>query len=152
MTSTVRQQRFASRLRAAGLITLVIGAVGSLGLWFHASRHPPMVIVVLFVVWVLSPFVLLVLGHVMSKRWSALTRATLYRLMMIVTLGSLAIYGYDAWRPRKAQAAFWYVLVPPMSWLLVAIVIVTAALISGRRARRDCVFLSVISAFSASLR
>ena len=138
MTSEVSRLEggFPGRLRAAGLIAVLAGAVGSIGLWFHESQHPPLLIVVLFVIWVLSPFVALVLANVVSKRWSLLTRATLYSVMLVVTFGSLAIYGYDAWRPRKAQAAFWYVLVPPASWLLIAVVVPIAALISGRLSRR----------------
>ena len=127
---------FPGRLRAVALIAVVAGAVGSIGLWIHATQHPPLTIVVLFVIWVLSPFVALLLADVVSKRWSVLTRATLHSVMLVVTLGSLAIYGYDALRPRKAQAAFWYVLVPPFSWLLIAVVVPIAALISRRMSRR----------------
>ena len=128
---------FLGRLRAAALVAVLAGAAGSIGLWFYVSQHPPLLIVVLFVIWVLSPFVGLVLAYVVSQRWSVLTRATLYSVMLVVTLGSLAIYGYDAVRPRKAQAAFWYVLVPPVSWLLIATVAPIAALVSRRRSRRD---------------
>ena len=140
MSSKVSRGRpeggFLGRLRAVALIAVLAGAAGSIGLWFHASQHPPLLIVALFVIWVLSPFVALVLAHVVSKRRSVLTRATLHSVMLVVTLGSLAIYGYDALRPRKAQAAFWYVLVPPASWLLIAIVVPIAAFISGRLSRR----------------
>ena len=128
---------FPGGLRAVALIAVLAGATGSISLWVHATRHPPVVIVVIFVIWVLSPFVGLVLAYVVSQRWSVLTRATLYSVMLVVTLGSLAIYGYDAVRPRKAQAAFWYVLVPPVSWLLIATVAPIAALVSRRRSRRD---------------
>jgi len=127
---------FLGRLRAAALIALLTGAAGSVGLWFHASQHPPLLIVVLFVIWVLSPFAALLLADVVSKRWSVLTRAALHSVMLVVTAGSLAIYAYDALRGRKAQAAFWYVLVPPASLLLIAMVVLIAALISGRMSRR----------------
>ena len=127
---------FLGRLRAAALIAVLAGAVGSVGLMFRSGQHSPRLLLALFFFWVLAPFVALVLAHVVSKRWSVLTRATLYSVMLVVTLGSLAIYGYDAWRPRKAQAAFWYVLVPPLSWLLIAVVVPIAALISRRMSRR----------------
>ncbi len=138
MTSKVSRLEggFLGRLRAAALIAVLAGAVGSVGLMLRAGQRTPRLLLVLFFFWVLSPFVALVLAHVVSKRWSVLTRATLYSVMLVVTLGSLAIYGDDALRPRKAQAAFWYVLVPPASWLLIAIVVPIAALISGRLSRR----------------
>jgi len=140
MTSKVSPERpeggFLGCLHAAALIAALTGAAGSIGLWLRASQHPPLLIVVLFVIWVLSPFAALLLADVVSKRWSVLNRAALHSVMLVVTAGSLAAYVYDALRPRKAQAAFWYVLVPPASWLLIAIVFLIAALISGRMSRR----------------
>ena len=70
-----------------------------------------------------------------SRRWSPLTRGTLYAMMLIVTFGTLGIYSEDALWPRKAQAAFVYVLAPPMSCLLTAVVIAAAAFLSGKRSR-----------------
>ena len=57
-------------------------------------------------------------------------------MMLVVTLGSLAIYGDDALGHRRAQAAFVYVVVPPASWLLISMVVPIAALISRRLSRR----------------
>ena len=78
----------------------------------------------------------LVLAHVVSKRWSALTRATLYSVMLVLTLGSLAMYRDVALGPPRAKTAFVFVVVPPASWLLIAIVVPIAALISGRLSHR----------------
>ena len=124
------------RLRAAARIAVLVGAGGSLALMFHAGQRTPRLLLVLFTFWVLVPFVTLVLAYVVSTRWSVLTRATLYVVMLVVTLGSLAVYGHDAWRPRQAQAAFVYVAVPPVSWLLIVIVLAAAALISRRLTRK----------------
>lgn len=139
MTSNVSHENSDSgslgRLRAAALIAVLVGAGGSLALMFHAGQRTPRLLLVLFTCWVLAPFVTLVLAHVVSTRWSALTRATLYIVTLAVTLGSLAVYAHDAWLPRQAQAAFVYVAVPPVSWLLIAIVLAAAALISRRLSR-----------------
>ena len=51
---------------------------------------------------------------------AASSRAALYSTTWLVALGSLAIYGVDALRPRPAQPAFFYVIVAPASWLLMA--------------------------------
>ena len=123
-------------LRASALIAVLVGAVASLALLFHASQRTPRFLLVLFVFWVLSPFVVLVGADRASKRWSTMTRAALYGAMLVVTLGSLAIYGDDAMGHRTAKAAFVYVAVPPASWLLTAIVVPIAAWISRRRSGR----------------
>jgi hypothetical protein len=122
-------------LRAAALIAVLAGAVGSVGLMLHAG-HPPLFLRVLFAIWVLSPFTVLILAEMASKRWSVLTRAALHGLMLVVTLGTLAIYGVVSLGPPRAQTAFVFVVVPPASWLLTAIVLPIAALISGKRSRR----------------
>ncbi len=127
---------FLGRLRAAALIAVVVGAAGSVGLLLRAGQRAPRLLLILMAIWVLSPFIALVLANVVSKRWSSLTRATLYGVMLAVTLGSLAIYGDDAMGHRRAQAAFVFVLVPPVSWLLIAIAVPIAAFISGRLSRR----------------
>ena len=123
-------------LHGAARIAALVGAVGSAGLMLRAGRHTPRFLLVIFVFWVLSPFAAVAWAEVVSKRWPVLTRAALYIVMLVITLGSLAIYGHDAASPPRAKAAFVFVIVPPASWLLIAIVVPIAALISGRRARR----------------
>ena len=122
-------------LRVSAMIGLLVGATGSFGLMLYKGRNAPRLLIVLFAIWVLSPFAVLALAHAASKRWSILTRAILHGTSLILAIGSLAIYAADAWRPPRTQPAFWYVLVPPMSWLLIAAAFGVAGLISRRRSR-----------------
>ena len=71
MTSEVSRLEggFPGRLRAAALIAVVAGAVGSVGLMLHAGRRSPRILLVPFLIWVLSPFMALVLADAVSKRW-----------------------------------------------------------------------------------
>ena len=133
----MNEGRFLSGLRVAALIAVVAGAAGSVGLMLRAGQDSPRLLLLLFLIWVLSPFVALVLAHMISKRWAVLTQTALYFVMLFVTLGSLAIYADDGLGHRRPQAAFVYVAVPPASWLLIAIVVTIATLVSGRRSRRD---------------
>jgi hypothetical protein len=131
------EARYLSVLRAAALIALLVGAVGSVGMMLRAGhRNPSRLLIVLFTLWVLSPFMALVLANVASKRWSVLTRATLYVAMLVITFGSLAIYGALAFGPLRAKTGFVYLVVPAASWLLITIVVTIAAVISGRLSRR----------------
>jgi hypothetical protein len=123
-------------LRVAALTAVLAGSVGSIGLMLYAGRrNSSRLLLVLFALWVLSPFVALVLANVVSKRWPVLTRATLYSLMLVLTACSLAIYAEVALGPPRAKAAFVFVVVPPASWLLIAIAVSIAALISRRLSR-----------------
>ena len=119
MTSTVNPGRpedgFRGRLGDVARIAVLVGAVGSVGLMLRAGQRSLRLLLVLFTIWVLSPFMALLLGSVASKRWSAATRVTLHGVMLVVALGSLAAYGDDAMGHRRAQAAFVYVVVPAAS-------------------------------------
>jgi hypothetical protein len=120
-------------LRLTALIALVIGAIGSLGLWIHAAKHPPPLLIVLFVIWVLSPFVVLGIGHVVSKRWASGTQAALYWVTLLVSLASIVIYADDAVSHRTAHPAAVYVVVPPASWVVSALAIGLGAWIAKRK-------------------
>ena len=121
-------------LRTGGLIAIAVGAVGSVGLTLRAGRTAPLILQVLFVIWVLGPFVAAGLADVASKRWLPLTSATLHVGSLLLTLGSLAIYSELIPRPQGSPVAAPFVVVPPVSCVLVAIAVSIAALLSRRRA------------------
>jgi hypothetical protein len=75
-------------------------------------------------------------AHSMSSRWSPLTRTTLYIVMLVVAVASVAVYADVAVRPR-AQPAFMFLVVPLGSWLPILIAIPVAALVSRRSRRVD---------------
>ncbi len=123
-------------LRAIALIAVMAGAVGSLGLMFRAGQNTPRFLLVLFIFWILAPFAALAWLNMVSMRWSVLTRATLYCVTVVITLGSLAYYGRLIPPPERSAHAFVFVAVPPVSCLLIAIVVPLAALISRRLSQR----------------
>lgn len=124
-------------LRAAAVIAVLAGAAGSFVLMLLAGRHQnSLILLALFAIWVLSPFVALVIADRVSKHWSDLTRMTLDIVMLVLPLGSLAIYGKVALGPPRAQPAFFFLVVPLASWLLIAIVVPMAAVISRRQSHR----------------
>jgi len=124
------------RLRAAALIAVLAGAAGSLGFLLNAGRRTPRFLLVIFVFWVLSPFMVLVLANVVSNRWSVLNRATLYVVILVITFGSLAIYCALAFGLLRAKTGFVFLVVPAASWLLMVIVVAIVAVISGRLSHR----------------
>jgi hypothetical protein len=120
-------------LRAAGLIAAVIGALGSVGLTIYAGRrNPSRLLLWLFVIWVLSPYAVLAAAEMISKHWTPLTRATLYGVMLVVVAASLPIYGIVALGAPRARPASVFLVVPPTSWVVIAVVVPIAARISGR--------------------
>jgi membrane-associated protease RseP (regulator of RpoE activity) len=129
---------FLGVLRAVALVAVVAGAGGSLALMFRAGhRNDSRFLLMLFAIWVLSPFVALSWANAASKRWSVLARAALYCVMLILTAVSLAAYLHVFTSPPASKPAFVFLVVPLGSWLLMAIVVAIVAFISGRRPRRD---------------
>ena len=105
--------RSLSVLRATALIALLAGAAGSVAFMLRAGhRNPSRLLLVLFAMWVLSPFVALLFAIFVSKHWSAFTRATLYGVMLVLTVSSLAIYGDVAFGPPRTKTAFAFVVFP----------------------------------------
>jgi hypothetical protein len=120
-------------LRSTAWISCGIGAAGSATFMLYASKRvgAPSILMVLFTIWVVSPFMLLALAYVVSKRWAALTRATVYTVTAIISAASLTIYGAAALGASRPQTAI-FVMVAPLSWLLIVIAITTAAFIARR--------------------
>lgn len=129
---TVRDSSLAG-LRTVAFIVLVFGAIASLGLLRRAQQHPPPIVVVGFILWVLAPFVLLALANILSTRWSRTLQRTLIGTTLVVVAASLAIYFDDSFAHRAAKPAFVYVAVPPASVLLSALVVGIAALTARKR-------------------
>src|SRR5438046_165878 len=109
-------------LRVIALAAVFIGAAGSLALMLVAG-HPPILLRILFTGWVVLPFLALVLAHTFSKRWSSITRTTLYCVMLVVSVISLAVYAYMVFRPHDVTPTATFLAVPLMSLLVVGIVV-----------------------------
>lgn len=122
-------------LRGAAIVSVVVGAAGSVGLMLRAG-HPPLLLRVLFTGWVLSPFVGLVLASIASQRWSVPARATLYGVMLVISLGSLACYGGIVSMPPGSRPAFVFLVVPFGSWLLLTTAVPITAAVSRWLSRR----------------
>src|SRR5260370_34445122 len=103
-----------SVLRTAARIGLLAGATGSFAFMLRVGRHnPSRILIILFSVWVLAPFA----ASIFSMRWAAFSRTPLYIVMLVMALGSPAIYGYVAYGPPRPQPAFAFLAVPFVSWL-----------------------------------
>jgi len=120
-------------LRVTALILVLAGAIASLGFTLQAGhRNKSVVLVLMFVVWVLSPFAALAWANLAANRWATLTQKMLFGLTLVLTLGSVALYADVVLSAPRAQPAFVFLVVPLASWLMIAV----AAFISGMLSRR----------------
>ena len=123
--------------RIIALIVVLAGALGSLGIVLYTGRNNDSIpLEVLFLFWVISPFAALLIDFTISRHWSVLKRTTLYFLMLVISIGSLVAYS-GALSPPGIKAAFVFLVVPLISWLLMLIVIPMVSLFTRRRSRRN---------------
>jgi len=102
---------------------------------YAGRQNPSSLLMVVFAIWVLSPFVLLFLADRASMRWAFLSRPVLNVATFAVTAISLVAYADRVLRPPKAQAAFVFVVVPPVCWFLIAGALAGAAWSSRGRSK-----------------
>ena len=123
--------------RSVAVLAVVFGAAGSVALMLRAGQRTPRFLLVLFVIWLLAPFVALLWALVVSPRWSARARVVLCSVALVIAAVSPAIYGkVIPVAPAGSPNAFVWVIVPPMSWLLMVITMLIVRL-SPRRAIAD---------------
>ena len=109
-----------SVLRTVAAFVVVAGAVGSVGFTLHAGRNNHSILLpLLFVVWVLSPFITFLVVNVVSKRWTVHVRMWLYILMLILTIGSLVGYS-GILTPSGTKPAAVFLVVPLISWIFIS--------------------------------
>jgi hypothetical protein len=101
------------------LIVLLAGAVGSLTFMFNAGRNQSSTLLItLFSIWVVSPFITLMVANGISRGWPDRPRVLLYTFALILTFVSLLMYS-GAWSPSGTKAAFMFLVVPFVSWLVI---------------------------------
>jgi len=108
-------------LRTVAVLAIVFGAACSIGFTLYAGhKNPSIILDAIFVIWVISPFMVLLLLNAVSKRWSFFARKTLYILMLFITFFSLAGYS-GILEPKGVKTAFKFLIVPLLSWCIISI-------------------------------
>ena len=128
----MKQIRSQGIWRTIALVMILIGAVGSIGFTLRTGRsNRSILLVALFVIWVLSPFMALLVANIASKRWANSARVAFFVLVIILTFGALAGYSGMLSLPGT-KPAFIFLIIPLVSWLLIIIVIFLSRRLSRR--------------------
>ena len=119
-------------LQTTALMVVLVGAAGSLYFMFSAGREQKSFILLgLFTAWVLSPFVGLLISNKISNRWTALARALVYWLKIVLAIGSLVAYS-GAFNTPETKNAFIFLIFPMISWLFIVTIFLIARKISNK--------------------
>jgi hypothetical protein len=141
MTSRARravsERGIHSLMRGATFIAVLAGAGASLAFVLRAGHHQnSRILLLLFAIWVLFPFITAVWAYVFSNRWTVVVRMPLYVVMLVVSLASVPIYGGVAFGHVRAKVGFVFLVVPLISWLVIAIALAIATVVSRRQSHR----------------
>jgi hypothetical protein len=118
-------------LRVLSFVVLILGAVGSLEFVLNAGRqNRSFILIALFAIWTLSPFLGLLAINAIIYRWPPRKRFYFYLMMFVLTTVALVSYS-GLIRLPGARPAFIFLVVPLVSWLAI---IITLRLSEGKKA------------------
>jgi hypothetical protein len=112
----------------------LFGGAGSVALMLYAGLrvHAPTAVVVLFLLWVVWPFVGAAAASLAATRRSARVHAFFSHLVLIVATASVAVYAAAALGPGRPPTPF-FVLTAPISAVILAVGYLAALIIERRR-------------------
>jgi hypothetical protein len=125
----IARSHAACRLQNSVVLITIACWVGSLCMMaITGHRNPSTVLLGMFALWVSLPFLALLWASGRSYPWPSRVRTALYVMMVVVSVASLAIYGRVAFGPPAGPPARAFLLVPPASCLVSAVVLLVAGM------------------------
>src|SRR5579863_1654226 len=118
MTEELDDRNKLDLVRSLALGVSSAGALGSFALTLQVGAHnDSVVLTLLFLLWVLSPFIVLIISCVLSKKWAYRARISLYMLTMMISFVTLLFYG-GLLSFSGVKPAFVFLVIPFISWIL----------------------------------
>ena len=109
-----------SALRRLLRTGLWLAAAGSLACTLYAGRENKSVLLVaMFAVWVLSPFLGLAVAELMAARAPRGLASAIRASALVISIGSLALYVVAAASPPGHHKAFAFLAIPTVSWFAI---------------------------------
>ncbi len=120
-------------LDRTALFALIVGAVGAEVLTLYFIRHNEhFSMQLLFGAWVILPFAVIKIARLVKSTRSGLSRATLNMLTILISAVTIVVFAYANLRGPRAQAAFPFIVLPPLSVLAVLLAVMVGAVASRR--------------------
>jgi hypothetical protein len=113
----------ASSLEPVVRLTIAVAALGSVvPMFIVGHRQRSVILMAMFFVWVLSPYVGLGLLNARARAWNPSGRRTLQYASLVISLAALGRYVWVLIWPLKAQPASTFMIVPFVSWIAIGVV------------------------------
>lgn len=109
---------------AAAMTASAVGALVSMFTIGHRQRS--VLLIVMFLGWVLSPYVALGVLTVRARRWTPSARATVRFAALLISFAALVRYAWVVVWPLTARPASTFLIVPLVSWVAIGVATVVA--------------------------
>jgi hypothetical protein len=104
-------------------LTIAVAAIGSIvPMLIVGHRQRSVILMAMFFVWVLSPYVGLWLLNARARAWNPSGRRTLQYATLSISLAALGRYVWVLIWPLKAQPASTFMIVPFVQWIAIGVV------------------------------
>jgi hypothetical protein len=105
-------------------IILLVATFGSLISVLYAGRNAPVILSILFIGWVISPFISLILINFVSKLKKNIESAILHLLILLISFFSLLCYTLAFFLHTNKPPTGIFLIVPFLSWILIVLIII----------------------------
>ena len=105
---------------------MTASAVVALSMFTIGHRQRSVLLIVLFLGWVLSPYVVLGVLTVRARHWNPSARATVRFAALLISVAALVRYAWVVIRPLTARPASTFLIVPLVSWVAIGVATVVA--------------------------
>ena len=121
-------------LKIAALFLLISCGILSLVLTLRAGQNNHSIVLpLLFIGWVLSPFIMLIIATLIFKRSSVIMQTIIYWLMIVIAPCSLlGLSGVLS--PVGTKPAAVFLIVPFISWVIITVVLIIGTLVQRKKA------------------
>ena len=127
MTASESSEKKHKLLRFTAQAGLLVGAIASLGLMLYVGRsNKSFVLMMVFGIWVLSPFAAGIGLNRVSVRWPTTMQTKLYFAILIIAGVSMMTYTLVVLN-QPPQPAFYFMVTPFVSLLLLVLISAQAA-------------------------
>ncbi len=121
--------------RTATLLALVAAVLSTAAVLYVGHDNPSVILIAMFVLWVTVPFLVLIWLYRVRMVSSTRSQAALRFLGYGISGLSIGVYGFVASGRSQSKPAFWFLIMPVISLLLIAMVLaITRRATNGRDA------------------
>jgi len=115
-----------ARGRVPSLLAVATGALSVVAVLYASRGATSVILKGLFVLWVTAPFAVLMLLYRANSGRAVATQTRIHRFGYVLCAASTGVYAFVAFGLSRSKPAFWFLMMPLLCLVLIAIAFATA--------------------------